>query len=191
MKLSLTNVLELADATKANFDARRARGLLSFFPFDAGAAAELDPLTPGISVHNPTPAIGDANARSRHRYSIADAVAIDLFERANKHSRIDNEILDKAIANSAAFIVDSVIGDGRLRHGYGQPDRFIGVALYHPDGRWHFAGGTLAEIAASLIKSHDPKRGTCAVSEIVLLNVSTAIARISSRYPLVLAGDAK
>lgn len=160
MKLTLSNVLELADMTKGNFDARRARKVLRFFPLEQ----EPDEGTP-----------------SRARYTMADAVALDLFERGNSHARLDNELLASLIANNANFIIDSIIGDGRLRHGYGQPDRYIGVALYDPEGRWHFEGGTLAEIEARLPKSHSPDGFKDDVSEIVLLNLSSAHRRVLNR----------
>ncbi len=178
MKLSLSNVLELADATKGNFDARRARELLTFFPLNAGAAAELDPMTPGISPNNPTPSINESDTRSRRRYSVADAVAIDLFERANAHSRIENKIVDAAIANNARFIETAVLGADLL---FETPDLYIGVALYEPEGRWHFDGGTLAQVEAQIPKFHDRKGPKDPISEIVLLNVSAAHRRVLER----------
>jgi hypothetical protein len=160
MKLTLSNVLELADMTKGNFDARRARKVLRFFPLEA---------------------VSEAASPSRARYTLADAVALDLFERVNGHARLDNELIAALISNNANFIIDSVSGAGKLRHGYGQPDRYIGVALFDPEGRWHFAGGTLAEIEARIPKSLNPDGFKDDVSEIILLNLSAAHRRVLSR----------
>lgn len=169
MKLTLSNVLELADMTKGNHDARRARGVLRFFPLDAAT---------------------DETTQSRARYTLADAVALDMFERANAHARIDNDVLAAMISNNAAFIIKSVLGDGRLRHGYGQPDYYIGVVMHDPEGRWHFEGGTLADIEARILKWHDTAGCKDDVSEIILINLSAAHGRVRNRlYPFFQSGS--
>jgi sulfite reductase beta subunit-like hemoprotein len=149
--LSLSQVLELAGMKKGNFDARRARDLLNFCPLDV--MRQEDEL--------------DQRPAARNKYTLADAVALDLFENCSDR-RLPAEMIDTFLKNHANLLEEIEEQDG--------DDLFIAVSLFSPNGRHHHrVMKTLKDIVCEIAELREPS------SEIILLNVSEARRRVIAR----------
>jgi hypothetical protein len=165
--LMLSQVLALAGMKKSDFDTRRARGLLGFFP--------LDLIGSHVDERDPRPA-------ARAKYTIGDAVALDLFQQAAAR-RLPNDVIDAMIRDAAGHFAAALGRDEKA-------DLFLACALnveLNPSGdihgRAHARGIKTARELLPWIERQAPHksgRGDDA-SQVVLLNFSAAHRRVLAR----------
>jgi hypothetical protein len=168
--LTLSQVLQLGGMKKADFDTRRARGVLGFFP--------LDLVRSHVDERDPRPA-------ARAKYTLADAFALDLFQQAAAR-RLPNDLIDAMIRNTAGQF-DSSLARPR------KADLFLACALLGEgpaDGLAHAEIGTARELLAWIERQAREGLGheSESASQVVLLNLSAARRRVMARVATLFPG---
>ncbi|WP_310498095.1 hypothetical protein [Sandarakinorhabdus sp.] len=164
--LMLSQVLALAGMKKSDFDTRRARRLLGFFP--------LDQIGSYVDERDPRPS-------ARAKYTLADAFALDLFQQATV-SRLPSNLIDAMIRNTAGQF------DTALAR-VGEADLFLACALVgesrapdDDDGRGHAMIGTARELLPWIERDRLSMGGPGNdLSQVVLLNLSASRRRVMAR----------
>jgi hypothetical protein len=170
--LTLSEVFQLAGMKKTDLGARRARGLLGFFPLDLAAAVE-DEREPAAS--------------TRAKYTLADAFALDLFQQA-ANRRLPNDLVDAMIRNAAGHFDAALALPAKA-------DLFLACALVgesrgpgDDDGRAHAHEiDTLGNLLVWLERytRGDLERQNDEASQVVLLNLSAARRRVMARVSIM------
>lgn len=171
--LMLSQVLALAGMKKSDFDTRRARGLLGFFPIDLNASH--------VDESDPRPA-------ARAKYTLADAFALDLFQQAAAR-RLPNDLIDTMIRNVAGQFDTALARKDKN-------DLFLGCALVgehrapgDDDGRAHAEIGTIGELSDWVMRhTRAGLEDDSKASQLVLLNLSAARRRVMARVSVIFPG---